>query len=358
MALGVFVVSTFPLLASGIFAGVGLTVSDEIVPRGAIAQIKVSVTEPKPISTGRGRYSTGAFASIDGIALMSARGDAAGVAIVDGGGLSLTVVSPSGSYGLDADYPVLTIAGHVSAQAPAGAVFPVDIDGGSLNFTDPSGAAYATETKSGSITIGAHVSIGDVTPGSADLPAGAVVSILGTGFVPKTDVRFKEGRIASVRYISASRLDVVLARPARMHGMEVHVQNPDKTEATYYSYQRTTRDGASVHPVLQHAVPVFSRGSMLSATVDLAGVSSGIAVQNIERVPAAVTADLVDADGHVVASIDLTLGPSRYIARDVYELFQLDYTSSMSVRISASSAVQVMGIAVDADGGATPIAPR
>ena len=55
--------------------GVGfeLKVSDEIVPRGGIAQVKVALTDPSPISSGGTGifFDPGVFGAIEGIAAFS-----------------------------------------------------------------------------------------------------------------------------------------------------------------------------------------------------------------------------------------------------------------------------------------------
>src|SRR6185436_6952705 len=78
---------TIPTLNAGVeppFAGVSLKIGNETVEPGGIAQVKLFVTEPKPISTARNRLSLGGFSSFEGIALMSTAGDTLGVAVVRG----------------------------------------------------------------------------------------------------------------------------------------------------------------------------------------------------------------------------------------------------------------------------------
>ena len=65
--------------APGVFPGVSLKIANEQVPPGGIAQVKLFVTEPRPISTAGGRFGFDGFDSIEGVALMSPGGDAMGV---------------------------------------------------------------------------------------------------------------------------------------------------------------------------------------------------------------------------------------------------------------------------------------
>jgi hypothetical protein len=115
-------------LAAAVFPGVSLSVSRETAPPGGIAQMKVFVTEPKPISTGGAFMTFDAYADVVGIALMNPNQDVAGVALVRGTDVSLAFTSPSATFGTSVDYPVLAVAGHVPADAPIGAYYPLTID--------------------------------------------------------------------------------------------------------------------------------------------------------------------------------------------------------------------------------------
>ena len=52
-------------------------------------------------------------------------------------------------------------------------------------------------------------------------------------------------RGANVRYLDSTRMQVVLGSAARMHGMRIRAENKDGAKTTYFSYQRTSRQGAS-----------------------------------------------------------------------------------------------------------------
>ena len=125
--------SAIVLTAATASTTLSLAVSEESAPPGAIVQVKVSVTEPKPISTGRGRLS--GVGKVSGISLRSRLNDAYGVAVVDGSGLDVSVRSPASSFGTDLDYPVLTVAAQVPASMAIGSTSPVDLELGSLRMT-------------------------------------------------------------------------------------------------------------------------------------------------------------------------------------------------------------------------------
>ena len=344
--------------AADLAGGVSLRVTQETVPPGGTAQMKIEVTEPKPISTGRGRTTFSGFSQIDGVAVLSPADDTFGVAIVDGSDIALSMVSPSATFGTPDDYPLVTVTGRVPSTTPLGAVFPFNVDRASLEFRDGSGAVYPIDVKNGSLTTAPGLSIHDVKPGSADLPAGAVVTVLGSGFVPSTDIDLGEADVASTRYVSASRIDLVLESPARMHGMRIRARNPSGPRIEYFSYQRTSRLGTSIDPVLRDAVPLFPRASGLNAIVDLAGASAGLAVQNIQTRAARVTAELFASDGSRLASKLVKLPANRFFVREITELFGMPYAAGSFVRVRATRPVQVMGIAVSATGAASPLLPR
>src|SRR5574341_564658 len=121
----------FRLLAPGVILSiplfaivpVSLKISNEVTPPGGVAQVKVFITEPTPISTGYMgmSYDSAAFGDVLGIALHSPKGDVSGAAVVGAGKLQVRFHSPSGSFGTSVDYPVLTVAIAVRPDASPGA---------------------------------------------------------------------------------------------------------------------------------------------------------------------------------------------------------------------------------------------
>jgi hypothetical protein len=202
------------------------------------------------------------------------------------------------------------------------------------------------------------MTIDDVQPGSADLPRGSVVRVLGTNLKPSTEIRFNDTKIAYTKFVSSSEIDVVLGSSARMHGLRIRAKNPDGTEATYYSYQRTFAAGASTDPAFARVVPVFPRRTSTFATVDLSGDFAGIALQNIEPADAVVKAELIRRDGVVLSSTSFALNSYRYLVRSIPELFGVSYAPGLIVHIHASSPVETMGVSASGDGSVSPIPPR
>jgi hypothetical protein len=339
------------------FVGLSLEVEDEIVAPGGLAQVKLFVTEPQPISTAGGRLRFAGFSSFEGIALMSPAGDTVGVAVVQGSELVVSIISPSATFGLNPDYPILTVAGRVPEDAALGATFPLDIDEGSLRFTDAAGALYPIHANGGQLQIASNVGVHDVIPGSADVAVGDVVTIFGRGFVPRTRVRFEETALSAVEFVDPSQLRVTLAEPTRMHGLGIKIDNRNGAETEYFSYQRTSRQGTSRHPVLSSAVPLFSDGAATDAVLRVDGASTGLAVQNLQAAPAEIVAELLDAKAAVRARAALTVRSNRFVVAELSELFDVWYSPGQQVRVRSLVPIQVMGIAIDAAGSASPIAP-
>lgn len=338
--------------------GVSLKISNETVSPGGLVQAKVFVTEPKPISTADATFSFGGFDSIVGIALVSPARDALGVAVVRGSQLTLSMLSPSASWGMDPDYPVLTVAGRVAATTPIGTTFALNMDAGSLRFTDASGAVYPTGVRAGSLSVAPNVGVDDVTPGSADVAAGDVIEVLGRGFAVDTKVKVKEVLLSDVTYVDASHMQVTVAQPTHMNGAGILVTNRDGTQTKYFSYQRTVRQATSFNPTLHDAVPVFPDVDVTSALVDVKGQSTGLAIQNRRGASVFVSAALLDVNGSRIAAASVEIRSGHFLLLELSELFGVPYSPSQTVRVRSAAPIQVMGVAVDAAGGATPLAIR
>lgn len=344
-----------------VFAGLSLSVSNEVAPAGSLAQMKVLLTEPQPIKTGAGSFNLTGFSSVSGIAVMGPLPDVNGVAVVRGSTVTISVISPSGTYGTtNVGYPILTVAGRVNAAAAPGTIFPISFDG--TQFLNLTGTAYPVEIKPGTLTVGTGVAIGDVLPGSAVVPAGGIVRILGANFLPNTTIKFATGNISQLRYISPNEIDAVAATSLTMHGMQIKAQNPDKSQSTYYSYQRTYPVSLSSDPLMQFVMPLFSPVSVSTASFSLPAPSPdfvtmyGVALQNLGTTDASSTVELLDATGNPVAVSTLTVSPSHYIVRELGELFGFVPDGVSGVRVTSSTPIQVMGVLADElFGNATPI---
>ena len=337
--------------------GVSLMISNESAPPGSLVQMKVFVTEPKPISTAFADIGLGDFSEIAGIAVDSPLHDALGVAVVRGSRMRIAILSPSSTFGTEPDYPVLTFVGRVSPTAPPGATFLVEMDPAAMEFRDPGGAAYPSSVKQGSVLAASGVGIEDVTPGSGAVGAGDVITVVGRSFSQATKVRVKEAILSAVRFVDPAHIQLTFASGMQLQGAAIEAVNPDNAKSKYFSYQRTARQTASLEPTLHDAVPVFADLDATSATVDVAGHSTGLALQNRGAAPATVTCELVGSNGPK-AHRTLTIEPRRFLLLDLMELFGVPYSTSQSVHVRSQTPIQVMGVAVDAAGSATALPAR
>ena len=132
-------------LASGGGGGTGVAVpgvlslrlSSETVVAGGIIQVKLVLTEPSPVATGKMNFSfdSSIFSDVIGINLLAPGGDVSGTAIVSAGHLSLHFTSPKGTYGTNAGYPIMTMAMKTRSGIAAGTKTNVTLDTNTSAFS-------------------------------------------------------------------------------------------------------------------------------------------------------------------------------------------------------------------------------
>jgi hypothetical protein len=105
-------------------------------------------------------------------------------------------------------------------------------------------------------------------------------------------------------------------------------------------------------------VPLFPIKLATRARVTIPGVSTGIALQNINSAAAIVALELLSPQGAVLAATVTALQPNRYRVAEVSELFGINYGASFAVRVLSTVPIQSMGISVDPSGAASPILPQ
>jgi uncharacterized protein (TIGR03437 family) len=339
-------------------AGFEVRVSDETVPAGGLVQLKISLTDPQPISTGKMGVALeeSIFDLIEGITLFSDTGDVSGAALVQGGQISARFTSPRGTFGTLPDYPLMTVVARTNPAAPVGTTTQVSLDPGRSFWADLLGNGYTAIIKPGTVMIGGSLSVSNVAPGGGIVPAGFVVKVLGTGFTPATRVAVNEVSLASVKYISPTELDVTPAQAAQMDGKRVRVENPDGSRVTYFSYLRATAIGVSSHPVLAKTTPIFpvkslSLGFLTVTAGNSPGSFQGLALQNANLSSVDIAVDLLSAAGQTL-SHNTTILPAgfRYV-RELSELFGvMSAPAGSTVRVSSSAPIQMLGLSSDESG--------
>lgn len=338
--------------------GVGFEVRvlEETVPPGGIAQMKVALTDPSPISSGGTGifFDSSVFGGIDGIAAFTPGGDVMGAAWVQGNKVNARFLSPQGNLGATLDYPIMTIAAEVKPGAPVGSKTVVTLDPSASFWSDLLGHAYVQIIKPGWLKVGGSISVRNVVPGGGMQPAGSIVRLDGLGFVSGTSVQVDGVSIASTRIVSPTEIDLTLGESADMHGKRIRVRNPDGSAGTYYSYLRASNLGASSRTLLASTVPIFSTATLstgaFSPTVFWPSPSAqfnGIALQNSSPGTVSATIALLSAAGASLAQSTISLPSYTRYVRELSEVFGMLPPAGSSVRVSASAAIQMLALAGD-----------
>jgi len=365
----VALLSTTSLFASGKGGGTGVPGVSEIranspvVPAGGTAQIQFSLTEPKPIMTGTGRFSLDYSDALFGASVYSTGGDAYGLAAYRNGGVNLTFVSPLITIGTQVDYPIVTLTGHVRADALPGSTYTVPAN---INLVDPTGAPVQLLAKDGTLTVGGSLYVHNVVPGGGTWPAGTVVRVLGGGFVKGTTVPKTTFRIRSATIVSDSEIDLVLDKATTMDSQRIDVALPDKnkTTVTYYSYLRGVEAVKSGEPLVATTDAIYQRLTYLrvAATQQSAGINQSIltalSIQNPNASAATVKLEAYSPISGTFAETTVTLAFGEKISRELGEFFGQALPVGTTVRATSTLPVQFLGFTADrSTGEAVPFVP-
>lgn len=346
------------VLTTGVFAcaasaQVTIRLSSETAPPGGMAQLKVQLTSPQPISSGWGAvdFSGCPIDSIDGIALFNSAGTVMGAAVIDGQKPTLRFISTDGSFGSVDDYPLMTFAVSIRPDAAPGQFFLLSIDPQSqwLNLL---GSQFPIELQPGAISIGGSVSITNVIPGGGIIAGGSTFDIVGIGFSPKTSVSIRGLNASSVTYISPTLIRATVRETGILDGTLIQVRNPDNSADSYYSYMRGIPVGQSIRPLLQRTVPVFSTATATEALLpaplqlDDAKHFTAVAFQNPSSAPATISLQAVSSTGQVTSSTQLILSPGYRITRQLSEL-GLSLPAGGNLHLLSTAPIQLEGLLGD-----------
>lgn len=364
-------------------AAVELKVGDATVPPGGIFQYQLLLTEPKPIgnSSARPSFPGGATGPVRGVAVNDASGQAAGIAVIDSGNVSVRLISPNGTLGTDATYPIFTMTMPVNSTGlTAGQVFPATLDGANSLFVDGSGQSYTQTITPGSLTIGGAgaQSITDVIPGGGLLPDRSTLKILGQNFTANTRISIEGTNIIfpgpDTKFVSPNEIDVVLCNgnavpdtatscpgtgaTFQLDGERVRAINKDtNVTVEYFSYIRTADvKGTSANSLVTEAHPMFSRKTYSVATfpysVD-ATHFNGLALQNASSVDATFNVELLDANGLALPSAadGVLLPAGQKMTRDIQDFIPGPSPGAKTIRVSVvtgpSNGLQMLGMVGD-----------
>lgn len=359
----------------GKYKGLWLEVSSEAAPPGGVAQVRITLTEPKPIIRTKLylQFDEQVVEEIMSVGAYSENVEATGIATRKGNVLVIEAASPTGNLGKMPWYPIFSISVKLHDGLPAGTntLFSV---GNSSEFYQPDGTPWTIESnKAGSITVDGSLSIDDVFPGGGTIQPGEFVKITGRGFTPQSRVTAygAPGQTnyatdaLQVEYVSPTELHVTSGNPFSLDLRYLEVTNPDQSEKRFYTSLSGIDTSPSLYDNLSSAKPLFAPRTFdtaalpLSAVTPDSGVFQGVALQNPSQDAIAVRLELADPSGVGVASTNATLLPREQLLKDIDEVFPgLPVAAGSMLRILPSAPVRVMGIAGDRNAGTIqPVIP-
>jgi hypothetical protein len=332
-------------------------IPSESVPPGGTLQVKFLLTEPRPVTSTGSSFYLGDN-SINGVSVWSSTGVAGGVAVVRNQYLYFQAIDPTGVLGMGTDYPFLTFTSNVAASASPGSHSTLAWSS-DASLIGPNGPFLLT-SKPGTLTVGGSVNIRGVYPGGGTWPAGTVIKVLGLGFSSQTRIQ------TPVKYSSISitpqEIDLTLNEQTTLDSQSFQVVNPDGSSDTYYSYLR----GAPIHPpsrsFLQTVEPAFPLKTGAVATIGplpafAASQYCALALQNPTGGPLVVTLQLSSQPGQ--SSMVVLPSTTRVVDELSVLLNGLVPQPGDTLRITATSPVQILGILVDEQTGtALPVLPQ
>ena len=328
-------------------AQVSLHIPNEIASPGGVAQMKFMVTEPTPISSGGPSlaFDAGVFDAALGIELFCPTGDLNGVAIVNGSRINLNYITTAGAQGTD--YPIMTIALHVRPDALPGSQTLFQLDPSSTWTLGSLGTATLKPVPPAAVTVGGSISITNVVPGGGILPAGAIVSIRGIGFQPKTQVQLNAIKFSSIVFVSPEEIQFTLAQPTNMTGQKIQVVNPDGSQDTYFSYLRGEPLASSSYPLLAGVMPIFSsRTHSWAIFAPPAADYTGIAVQNPGVAATDVTVSLYSPANVLMGTSTVTVPGGYRLMQETSEWAQgATAIPGSYIVVGSATPVQVLGFA-------------
>lgn len=326
-----------------------LRVTSEVAPPGGVAQIKLILTDPKPIISSKMSFDfdPSVVDSILGIAVHSTAGDAIGTARYVGNSLSFDIVSPSGNLGLSIGYPILTIAVRVKATALPGSSSIFTINLSQSSFQNLTGQDYPAQVKPGGVTVGGSFSIGDVRPGGGTIQTGQTFDVTGKGLTLLTDLRLDGSDKLSYRVISDSLIQLTEGGlPFLLDGKRLSVRNKFGEIHDYYSYPRTTFASVAGATWTQGILPLMPHSIALEAVVPLSGgaANSAIALWNPHQIPQKVEIRILDAGGVTVGRTSVDVPERTSLSIEVSGI--ANSSTGLVAHVEALDGIGVFGLSL------------
>jgi len=227
-----------------------VVVSNEVVPPGAVAQLKFSLSKPALIAAGE--------LAID----------------------------------LDPTRPI----GFRFNSTRLGSV-----------WTDPQGNTYAFGVSAGTVTVGGSLSITSVSPGGGLLASGALIDVDGTGFGNAATAQIDGASVASVQVAGPGKILVTLGGPTESAGKRIRITNPDGSAVDVFPFLPGVPISSS--DALNGGVAILPLQTYIAASFPIGGSfsSGGMAIRNPNPVPVQLILDSTDTVGGFQGERSLTV---------------------------------------------------
>ncbi|MCC6368130.1 MAG: IPT/TIG domain-containing protein [Bryobacterales bacterium] len=290
---------------------VWMKVESDPAPAGAVTQLRVYLTEPRPIvrSSLEMTFDEDLFDSILGISVAKGINGAARYA---NGVLTLAMAPAVGVFEVGEDYPLFTIAVRTKAGLPEGTAIPIRFNVGNSYWLNVHGGPAKQVYENGNLTISndATLTVSNVIPGGGVIEAGQTFSIAGTGFESGLRVLLQDAGYPSVLSVTPTEIVVQAKSTFPLDGRLITVMNPGGARRAYYSYPRGTIMQPSAVDALQHAVPLFSSIGTMRSLAYL-GTSEGMinAFGFLNSGAKPVTVTVSSPSIQTIAPITITLNP-------------------------------------------------
>lgn len=337
------------------FPGLSLKIQDATIPPGGVYQLQLLVTEPKPVGAGSPHvtFSSAVFGTGAGASVNDPSGEACGVAVRTTDGYSVSLLSPNATLGTNGDAAIMTINLPVRPDAQVGLQVPVNLDLSNTVFLDNTGQPYPLQVSGGNLTIGGTLNITDVVPEGETVPAGATISILGTGFTSSANVDIEGASVVTTQFVSSQQLDITLSQAILLNGVRVRVRTATG-EAFYFPYLHTPETGHTANQLIAAADPMFSQMTYTAATLPWTSSGTaftGVALQNPATNPAQVTLELLSSGNQVLQTTSFSLPGKSKMTEDILDFFPQPAANAVVLRIGSSQSIQILGLQGDTSAG-------
>jgi hypothetical protein len=335
------------------YKGLWLEVSQDVTPAGGVAQIHLSLTEPKPIIRTKlvMEFDDSMIEDIQGVSIFSETGRAFGTAMRIGNKLVVQSVAPDGRYGMTFWQPIVSLSVRLRKDAPAGAAAKFQVLPES-EFYKASGERWNVESNTpGGFKVDGAISVDEVVPSGGIVKAGQAIRILGRGFTEGTQVEFYGVEEFEKHFVAPTEIQLVPEYDMQLDQKMISVFPENHPEKRVLPALRGVTSTASLYDNLSAMAPLFAPGTYQVARLDLPADLAeenrfaGVAVQNPEQDPVTVQVSAVDAGGGILFGAMIYLKTQELVVRDLEELFWgQKLPAGASLRVEADGPVQLMGL--------------